>query len=86
MLLLLAFSINILSQTSLMHITEQLSTNLKMKKMEPLSKETILLLNIQDKIAFEKAFLFYYPRLVYFANEYVNYDEAKNESIHRKCR
>lgn len=46
--------------------------------MKSLPIETIQLLNNQDDLGFEKTFHFFYPRLVYFANEYVSYDIAKN--------
>ena len=45
--------------------------------MKSLSKETIELLNTKDDAAFEIMFKLYYPRLVYFAKEYVSYEVAK---------
>ena len=45
--------------------------------MTSLSKEIIELLNKKQEAAFEVVFNLYYPRLVYFAKEYVVYEEAK---------
>ena len=45
--------------------------------MTSLSKEIIELLNKKQEAAFEVVFNLYYPRLVYFAKEYVPYEEAK---------
>lgn len=45
--------------------------------MNSLTKETIDLLAIKDKDAYESMFRLYYPRLVYFAKEYVAYETAK---------
>ncbi len=46
--------------------------------MNSLTNEIIVLLNNKQGAAFEVAFNLYYPRLVYFAKEYVDYEEAKN--------
>lgn len=46
--------------------------------MNSLSNEVIELLNKKQEAAFEVVFNLYYPRLVYFAKEYVVYEEAKN--------
>jgi len=46
--------------------------------MNTLSNEIIDLLNKKQEAAFEVMFSLYYPRLVYFAKEYVQYEEAKN--------
>lgn len=46
--------------------------------MNSLSNEIIQLLNQQNDAAFEVVFSIYYPRLVYFAKEYVSYEEARN--------
>ena len=46
--------------------------------MNSLSNEVIELLNRKKEAAFEVVFNLYYPRLVYFAKEYVVYEEAKN--------
>lgn len=46
--------------------------------MKSLSIELIGLLNRKQEAAFEVVFSLYYPRLVYFAKEYVPYDDAKN--------
>jgi RNA polymerase sigma-70 factor (ECF subfamily) len=46
--------------------------------MNSLSKEVIVLLNQKQEAAFEVVFSLYYPRLVYFAKEYVPYEDAKN--------
>lgn len=46
--------------------------------MNSLSNEIIELLNRKQEAAFEVMFSLYYPRLVYFAKEYVSYEEAKN--------
>ena len=43
-----------------------------------LSPEVIQLFNKQMESAFEVVFNLYYPRLVYFAKEYVPYGDAKN--------
>lgn len=43
-----------------------------------LSLEVIGLLNKKKEAAYEVVFNLYYPRLVYFAKEYVSYDDAKN--------
>ncbi len=45
--------------------------------MTSLSNEIIELLNKKQEAAFEVVFNLYYPRLVYFAKEYVPYEEAK---------
>lgn len=45
--------------------------------MTSLSNEIIELLNKKQEAAFEVVFNLYYPRLVYFAKEYVVYEEAK---------
>jgi RNA polymerase sigma-70 factor, ECF subfamily len=45
--------------------------------MNSLSKEIIELLNKKQEAAFEITFSLYYPRLVYFAKEYVSYEDAK---------
>lgn len=45
--------------------------------MSSLSKETIELLNTKDESAFDTMFKVYYPRLVYFAKEYVSYEVAE---------
>ncbi|BAX78455.1 RNA polymerase sigma-70 factor [Labilibaculum antarcticum] len=46
--------------------------------MVSLSDEVIVLFNKKKESAFELVFNMYYPRLVYFAKEYVSYDDAKN--------
>jgi len=46
--------------------------------MNSLTNEIIALLNNKQEAAFEVVFNLYYPRLVYFAKEYVDYEEAKN--------
>lgn len=46
--------------------------------MNSLSNEIIEMLNQKQEAAFEVVFNLYYPRLVYFAKEYVAYEEAKN--------
>lgn len=46
--------------------------------MEPVSKEIIKLLNKRNDAAFETIFNIYYPRLVYFAKEYVPNHESEN--------
>ena len=46
--------------------------------MDSLTNEIITLLNNKQEAAFEVVFKLYYPRLVYFAKEYVVYEEAKN--------
>lgn len=46
--------------------------------MKALSNEIIVLLNKKQEAAFEVVFSLYYPRLVYFAKEYVPYADAKN--------
>ncbi|HPJ79680.1 MAG TPA: RNA polymerase sigma-70 factor [Prolixibacteraceae bacterium] len=46
--------------------------------MNVLSQEVIELLNRKQEAAFEVLFSLYYPRLVYFAKEYVPYEDAKN--------
>jgi RNA polymerase sigma-70 factor, ECF subfamily len=43
-----------------------------------LSNEIIELLNQKQEAAFEVMFSLYYPRLVWFAKEYVPYQDAKN--------
>lgn len=45
--------------------------------MGSLSQETIILLNSKDESAFDEMFHLYYPRLVYFAREYVSYEVAR---------
>ena len=45
--------------------------------MDLLTKELLDLLNKKQKIAFEVVFNLYYPRLVYFAKEFVPYETAK---------
>jgi len=45
--------------------------------MDSLSDEIIELLNQKKEAAFEVVFNLYYPRLVYFAKEYVPYEDAK---------
>lgn len=45
--------------------------------MDSITNETIKLLNTKNESAFEVVFKFYYPRLVYFANEYIAYEVAK---------
>ena len=45
--------------------------------MKSLSKETIELLNRKNESAFEAVFKFYYPRLIFFANEYISLEDAK---------
>ncbi|MCL3779386.1 RNA polymerase sigma-70 factor [Prolixibacteraceae bacterium JC049] len=45
--------------------------------MDALTNELIELLNQKNKAAFEVVFGAYYPRLVYFAAEYVSHEEAK---------
>lgn len=45
--------------------------------MSLLTKETIDFTCIKDEAAFEHVFRIYYPRLVYFANEYVPYEIAR---------
>jgi RNA polymerase sigma-70 factor, ECF subfamily len=46
--------------------------------MKILSDEVIALLNKKQEAAFEVAFNLYYPRLVYFAKEYISDEDAKN--------
>jgi RNA polymerase sigma-70 factor, ECF subfamily len=46
--------------------------------MKILSNEVIALLNKKQEAAFEVAFNLYYPRLVYFAKEYISDEDAKN--------
>lgn len=46
--------------------------------MNSLSDDLIGLLNENNESAFELVFNMYYPRLVYFAKEYVSYDDAKS--------
>lgn len=46
--------------------------------MNSLSDEIIQLLNKKHEGAFEVMFSLYYPRLVYFAKEYVPYEDAKS--------
>ncbi len=46
--------------------------------MNSLSNEIIELLNKKQDAAFEVVFSLYYPRLVFFAKEYVAYEDAKN--------
>ena len=46
--------------------------------MNSLSNKVIGLLNEKQEAAFEVVFSLYYPRMVYFAKEYVSYDDAKN--------
>ena len=43
-----------------------------------LTNEIINLLNNKQEAAFEVVFNLYYPRLVYFAKQYVSYEDAKN--------
>lgn len=45
--------------------------------MNFLSNEIIVLLNQKQEAAFEVVFRLYYPRLVWFANTYVSYEDAK---------
>ncbi len=45
--------------------------------MDSLTNEIIELLNKKQEAAFEVVFSMYYPRLVYFAKEYVSREEAK---------
>ena len=45
--------------------------------MTLLSTEIIKLLNNKDESSFEVMFHLYYPRLVYFAKEYVSYEDAR---------
>jgi RNA polymerase sigma-70 factor, ECF subfamily len=45
--------------------------------MDSLTNELIELLNKKQEAAFEVAFRLYYPRLVYFAKEYVSHENAK---------
>ncbi len=45
--------------------------------MNSLSDEILSLLNDRQEAAFELVFRLYYPRLVYFAKEYINYEDAK---------
>lgn len=45
--------------------------------MDSLTNELIELLNKKQEAAFEVVFSLYYPRLVYFAKEYVSHEEAK---------
>lgn len=46
--------------------------------MNDLSNEMIALLNKKQEAAFEIMFKLYYPRLVWFAKEYVPYQDAKS--------
>jgi len=46
--------------------------------MNTLSNEIIELLNKKQEAAFEVMFNLYYPRLVWFAKEYVPYEDAKS--------
>lgn len=46
--------------------------------MDSISEEVIILLNKKQEAAFDVVFNIYYPRLVYFAKEYIPYDDAKN--------
>ncbi len=46
--------------------------------MDSLTNEIIELLNEKQEAAFEVVFSLYYPRLVYFAQEYVSYEDAKS--------
>lgn len=46
--------------------------------MNTLSNEMIALLNKKQEAAFEVMFNLYYPRLVWFAKEYVPYEDAKS--------
>jgi RNA polymerase sigma-70 factor (ECF subfamily) len=46
--------------------------------MNSLSNEIIEQLNKKQMSAFEAMFKLYYPRLVYFAKEYVSYEDARN--------
>lgn len=46
--------------------------------MNTLSNEIIALLNKKQEAAFEVMFNLYYPRLVWFAKEYVPYQDAKS--------
>jgi len=45
--------------------------------MDSLTNELIELLNKKQEAAFEVVFSLYYPRLVYFAKEYVPHEDAK---------
>ena len=45
--------------------------------MDSLTNELIQLLNKKQEAAFEVVFSLYYPRLVYFAKEYVPHEDAK---------
>ena len=45
--------------------------------MTLLSAEIIKLLNNKDEASFKVMFQLYYPRLVYFAKEYVHYEDAR---------
>lgn len=45
--------------------------------MDSLTNELIELLNKKQEAAFEVVFSLYYPRLVYFAKEYVSHEDAK---------
>jgi RNA polymerase sigma-70 factor (ECF subfamily) len=45
--------------------------------MDSLTNELIVLLNRKQEAAFEVVFSLYYPRLVYFAKEYVPHEDAK---------
>jgi len=45
--------------------------------MDSLTNELIELLNQKQEAAFEVVFSSYYPRLVYFAKEYVSHEDAK---------
>lgn len=49
----------------------------KYKNMDSLSNEAIQLLNTKNESEFETLFRLYYPRLVYFSNQYVPYEVAK---------
>lgn len=46
-------------------------------KMDSLTNEIIALLNKKQEAAFEVVFRLYYPQLVYFAKEYIDYEDAK---------
>ncbi len=46
--------------------------------MDLYSQELLKQLNKSNKAAFEVIFNIYYPRLIYFAKEYVSFDDAKN--------
>ena len=46
--------------------------------MDSLSNDELVLLNKKQEAAFDVVFRLFFPRLVYFAREYVSYDDAKN--------